>query len=133
MPRDSTAATKIGSLRSTLGMVQEAFADEVGVAQGVVSAWERGEYAPSAENYVELTRLAEEHELYSQALWFLEQSGIGRTELLAIVKETHSRRDAAYRQAFSEAQAMYPNDEIAKHRFAMAAAARALRMRRRKK
>jgi len=113
-------------------MVQEAFAEELDVAQGVVSAWERGEYAPAAENYVNLAKLAAKNGLGLKAVWFLEQAGVGG-ELLAatslLARESRSRRDAAYSQALIEAQALYPNDALAQHRAATRSAERALRKR----
>lgn len=135
MPRDLAPAIVIRSLRSVLGMTQEAFGRELSVGQDIVSDWERGEYAPAAENYVNLVKLAVEHDRFSEASRFVEQLGTG-TGLFAVtshyVEESRSRRDAAYREAFTEAKAIYPTDETARHRFAMNAARRALRVRARK-
>jgi transcriptional regulator with XRE-family HTH domain len=129
MPKDSTPAEKISSLRSALGMNQEEFAEALEVAQGVVSAWERGEYKPSPESYVKLANLAAKRVLPDETLWFLERTGIHRPEVIAdvLVKESRRERDAIYSQALREAQAIYPNDGIAQHRFAMRAADRMLR------
>jgi transcriptional regulator with XRE-family HTH domain len=115
-------------------MNQETFAKHMGVGQGVVSAWERGEYAPSAETYAKLTKLAAECGLFSEARLFLERSpAIGRTELLAIVKENHGKRGAAYRQGLIDAQAAYPNDALAQRRYAKKFSDRILRRNARKK
>src|SRR5258707_8369941 len=131
MPNDSTPAMEIKSLRVSLGMVQEAFATELEVAQGVVSAWERGEYAPAAENYANLLKLAAKHKLHSKVLRFFERMGTGRMELVAAtsraVKESRSKWDAAYAQGLIDAQAAYPEEKgLAHHRFATRFADRAL-------
>jgi transcriptional regulator with XRE-family HTH domain len=133
MREDSTAAIKIASVRSALAMNQETFAKHLAVGQGVVSAWERGEYAPSAESYAKLTKLAAECGLFSEARWFLEHVGIGRTELLAIVKESRDKRGAAYRQGLIDAQAEYPDDALAQRRYADKFQKRALRRKTKKK
>jgi transcriptional regulator with XRE-family HTH domain len=133
LPSDSTLATRLYSLRNRLGMNQEAFAKELGVGQGVVSKWERGEYAPSAESYGNLAKFAARHDLYSEALWFVEQIGVSGAELLAIIKESRSRRDAAYQQGLIEAKTEYPDDEGAQHRYALKFSRRALRRKAKKK
>src|SRR6266481_3215157 len=129
MSSEPTPGTEIKSLRSTLGMTQEAFAEELEVTQGVVSAWEREEHKITTENYVNLAKLAARNALHLEAIRFLEHAGVG-DELLAavshIAKESRSRRDAAYRQALIEAQALYANDEVAQHRYAMRVAESAL-------
>jgi len=116
-------------------MTQEAFAEELAVTQGVVSAWERGEHAITAENYANLAELAAKHNLHLEALRFLERGGVSAeliTRISHIAKESRSRRDAAYRQALIEAQVYYPDDALAQHRYATRAAEHALRLRRKK-
>src|SRR6266513_226773 len=127
MQKDSTPEEDVKSLRSTLGMVQEAFAQELEVAQGVVSAWERGEYAPTAENFVNLAKLAAKNGLRLKALRFLEHAGVGGellVETSRLAKESVSRRDEAYQQGLRDAQALYPNDTLAQHRYATRVAER---------
>jgi transcriptional regulator with XRE-family HTH domain len=124
MPEDSTPAMRVKSLRTGLGMNQERFAKAVSVTQGVVSDWERGEYAPSAESYGKLVSLAAKHNLHSEAVWFAMQTGKAISDLVSVlVKESN----AAYSQAFVEAQTLYPNDPAAQRRFAERAADRVLR------
>lgn len=124
MQKDSTAAIKLGSLRSVLGMTQEAFAKELGVAQGVVSSWEGGQYAPSAENYMKLGNLAGERKLYLEAQWCFEQAGGRRMAMLAA---------AAYKQGFIEGQAEYPHEPAAWPRYALKFQKRMLRRKAKKK
>jgi transcriptional regulator with XRE-family HTH domain len=126
MRKDSTAAIELGSIRSALGMTQEAFAKELGVAQGVVSSWEGGQYAPSAENYMRLGNLAEERKLYLKAQWCFEQAGGRRMAMLAA---------AAYKQGYIVAQESgeHPNDPTAWHRSAMRFQKRILRRKAKKK
>jgi transcriptional regulator with XRE-family HTH domain len=134
MPKDSTAAVKIGLVRSALAMTQEAFAKQLEVGQSLVSAWERGEYAPSAENYMKLGNLAEKHasrvvadianDLHLYAAWCFEQAGGRRMAMLAA---------AAYKQGFIEGQEHYPDDPIAQRRNALAFQKRILRRKAKKK
>src|ERR1700674_1794820 len=106
MPKEPTPPEKIKSLRDTLGMNQEAFAKELEVDQGVVSRWERGEYAPSVESYVKLMKLAAKHNLNSEVVWFAAEASINLSEMASVfVKE----RNAVYSQALGEAQALSPN------------------------
>lgn len=111
-------------------MNQEAFAERLKVAQGVVSAWERGEYAPKDGNFVQLAMLATEHDLLSEALWFFQQAGLGRAELLAAAAPASGGPEwnKAYSAALIDAQAEYPNDSIARHRMAMGVADRVMRI-----
>lgn len=134
MPKDSMPEEEIKSLRSALGMVQEEFAKELEVTQGVVSDWERGEYDPTAENYVNLAKLAARNALHLVAIRFLEHAGVGDDLLAAVshlAKESRSRRDAAYQQGLAEAQSLRPNDALFQYRYATRFAERALQKRKR--
>lgn len=51
---------KIRELRKRLRLGQEEFADLVGVSQGTISKWERGEDSPRLENVRKLAELARE-------------------------------------------------------------------------
>jgi len=53
-------AYKVKKLRRSLGLNQEAFGDLVGVSQGTISKWERGEDSPRFENIERLSALADE-------------------------------------------------------------------------
>ncbi len=76
-------------LRKELRLSQEEFAGEVGVARLAVSTWERRDHpsTPSHEGYVGLAKLALRRRRLDAALWFLEQIGLGRSELRSLVPE----------------------------------------------
>lgn len=75
----------IKELRVLLGDTQQKFAKRMRVAQGVVSAWERGEYAPSGVNLLRLANLAANAKAESVAMAFLDASGL-KEELVWLIK-----------------------------------------------
>lgn len=53
------AATDVRELRKSLGLTQQAFAEELGVRQQTVSDWETGAYAPRGASVTVLNLVAE--------------------------------------------------------------------------
>jgi transcriptional regulator with XRE-family HTH domain len=88
MPKETEAIQRVKALRAMLGKTQGEFAKKVGVAQGVVSAWERSEYEPSPESYVKLAQLAR----YPESLWFLERAGLSMETMVNIANRVLEER-----------------------------------------
>jgi transcriptional regulator with XRE-family HTH domain len=69
---------------------QEDFAEALGVSQGLVSLWEKGERTPDADAYFRMARLAR----YPESLWFSSRAGMGPDELLALCSPLLKERAA---------------------------------------
>jgi transcriptional regulator with XRE-family HTH domain len=89
-------AQKIYDLRiNELDLSQEKFADELGVSQGTVSSWEKGEkeYAPSAAAYFLIGTLAAKRG--KDPAWFWKQAGADMRTLESIIEERLKARGRA--------------------------------------
>jgi DNA-binding transcriptional regulator YiaG len=53
-------AARVKSLRTYLGLTQQAFADELGVRQQTVSEWEKGMYRPRGATVTLLNLIADQ-------------------------------------------------------------------------
>jgi DNA-binding XRE family transcriptional regulator len=82
---------KIRALRKARSMNQAEFAEALHVTQQTVSAWENGQYDPSAETFTRLGNLAE----YPDCLWFYEQAGVNLSNIAPALERQLIQRKAA--------------------------------------
>lgn len=82
---------RIDALRRLRNETQSEFARRLGVNQGTVSAWIRGDKSrkPSAEMIWRLSSLATDP---ADILWFLEQTGLSVQAILAAARKIHELR-----------------------------------------
>lgn len=84
MKKSGEFAERVERIRRTLGMSQEALAEEFGISRPRVSEWESGKVEPSAEVLLKLADIAPE---LGDKLWFWEQAGIDKEQLLRTAGE----------------------------------------------
>jgi DNA-binding XRE family transcriptional regulator len=82
MKKNRASGRKIEQFRRKHYATQKAFADDLGLGQTVVSAWERGDNVPSSEAWVKIASLAPAPD----NLWFLEQAGLSKETIMAAAK-----------------------------------------------